>query len=85
MKNLSTLLLNKSFSFFVLLLLLLIACKQVDSDKTATTELTSKEKINLRADSFDLGNSYSPPPGDPLSHHASGFAKILCSAVLLRV
>lgn len=83
MKNLSTLLLNKSFSFFVLLLLLLIACKQVDSDKTATTELTSKEKINLRADSFDLGNSYSPPPGDPLSHHASGFAKILCSAVFI--
>jgi CubicO group peptidase (beta-lactamase class C family) len=36
-----------------------------------------------RADSLDLGTPYTPPPGDPLSHHASGFAKIMCSAVFI--
>ena len=25
----------------------------------------------------------SPPPGDPLSHHAAGFAKVMCSAVFI--
>ena len=36
-----------------------------------------------RAKSFELDTPYVPPPGDPLSHHAAGFAKIMCSAVFI--
>ncbi len=41
------------------------------------------EKMLVRADSFELDTPYEPPPGDTLSLHASGFAKILCSAVFI--
>ena len=41
------------------------------------------EALIERAKSFELKTPYVPPPGDPLSHHASGFAKIMCSAVFI--
>jgi CubicO group peptidase (beta-lactamase class C family) len=36
-----------------------------------------------RAKSFELNTPYVPPPGNPLMHHAAGFAKIMCSAVFI--
>jgi hypothetical protein len=36
-----------------------------------------------RAKSFELDTLYVPPPGNALEHHASGFAKIMCSAVFV--
>jgi CubicO group peptidase (beta-lactamase class C family) len=39
--------------------------------------------IVARAKKFELSTPYVPPPGDPLEHHASGFAKIMCSAVFI--
>lgn len=36
-----------------------------------------------RAASLELPTPYEPPPGDSLSHHASGFAKTMCSAVFI--
>jgi CubicO group peptidase (beta-lactamase class C family) len=36
-----------------------------------------------RAKSLELNTKYVPPPGDPLVHHAGGFAKVLCSAVFI--
>ncbi|MFP6763280.1 MAG: serine hydrolase, partial [Planctomycetaceae bacterium] len=36
-----------------------------------------------RAASLELQTTSAPPPGHPLEHHASGFAKILCSAVFV--
>ena len=36
-----------------------------------------------RAASLELKTKSVPPPGDPLEHHASGFAKVLCSAVFV--
>ena len=36
-----------------------------------------------RAASLELNTKYVPPPGDPLEHHTSGFAKTLCSAVFV--
>jgi hypothetical protein len=36
-----------------------------------------------RAKSFELDTPYVPPPGNALEHHASGFAKIMCSAVFV--
>src|SRR5262245_62323820 len=36
-----------------------------------------------RAKSLELDTPYVPPPGDALEHHASGFAKTVCSAVFI--
>ena len=33
--------------------------------------------------SLELDTPYVPPPGDPLEHHAAGFAKVMCSAVFV--
>jgi CubicO group peptidase (beta-lactamase class C family) len=41
------------------------------------------EALIARARSLELNTPYVPPPGDPQSHHASGFAKIMCSAVFI--
>jgi CubicO group peptidase (beta-lactamase class C family) len=32
---------------------------------------------------LELNTPYVPPPGDALEHHASGFAKVMCSAVFI--
>jgi CubicO group peptidase (beta-lactamase class C family) len=36
-----------------------------------------------RAKALELPTSHTPPPGDPLSHHAAGYAKVVCSAVFI--
>ena len=41
------------------------------------------EAMLARAEAAELDTEYVPPPGDPLSHHTSGFAKTLCSAVFV--
>src|SRR6202030_4737738 len=43
----------------------------------------ARAALIARAKSFELDTPYVPPPGDPLSHHTSGFAKIMCSAVFI--
>jgi hypothetical protein len=45
--------------------------------------LPTNEALIDRAKSFELDTPYVPPPGDPLEHHTSGFAKIMCSAVFI--
>ena len=47
------------------------------------TEPKAREMILARARSLELDTQYVPPPGDPLTHHTSGFAKIMCSAVFV--
>ena len=42
-----------------------------------------REALIARAKSFELDTPYVPPPGNPLEHHASGFAKVMCSAVFI--
>ena len=42
-----------------------------------------REALLARASDAELDTDYVPPPGDPLSHHISGFAKTLCSAVFV--
>jgi len=47
---------------------------------TAAAQATTKDTLVARAKSFELDTPYVPPPGDPLTHHAAGFAKVMCSA-----
>ena len=42
-----------------------------------------REVMLARAAAAELETEYEAPPGDPLSHHTSGFAKTLCSAVFV--
>ncbi len=44
---------------------------------------SQRAKMLERAKSLELETPYIPPPGDPLEHHAAGFAKIMCSAVFI--
>src|SRR5947209_13135052 len=49
----------------------------------AQEPLPTNEALIARGKSFELDTPYVPPPGDPLEHHTSGFAKIMCSAVFI--
>ena len=44
---------------------------------------SATDALIARAKSLELNTPYVPPPGDPLEHHTSGFAKIMCSAVFI--
>lgn len=64
-------------------LILLSACGNKGSQSEGTAELEPRDRMLARGDSLELETEYVAPPGDPLSLHASGFAKILCSAVFV--
>jgi hypothetical protein len=49
---------------------------------TATSR-TQLDELISRAKSLELDTPYVPPPGDPLVHHAAGYAKVMCSAVFM--
>lgn len=61
--------------------LILLGCTEQPADETSTPN--EDEVLIARAASLELDTNYTLPPGDPLSHHTSGFAKILCSAVFI--
>ena len=65
----------------VLALLSLTRPGVVESE--AQTPEEAREAMLARAEAAELDTEYVPPPGDPLSHHTSGFAKTLCSAVFV--
>jgi CubicO group peptidase (beta-lactamase class C family) len=44
---------------------------------------TAEDFLRARAKALELATRYEPPPGDALSHHAAGFAKVMCSAVFV--
>ena len=43
----------------------------------------SNAVLTARAKTFELDTPYAPPPGDPLEHNTSGYAKTMCSAVFI--
>jgi CubicO group peptidase (beta-lactamase class C family) len=53
------------------------------SGVAALAQSSARAALIARAKSLELNTPYQPPPGDPLQHHASGFAKIMCSAVFI--
>jgi len=55
----------------------------VDGQEGSAVVDAEKAALIDRALGHELDTPYNPPPGDPISHHASGFAKILCSAVFI--
>lgn len=57
--------------------LIVATCCQSAAQENSTRTLLA------RARSLELDTQYTPPPGDPQSHHASGLAKIIGSAVFV--
>ena len=49
----------------------------------AAAQARAQDALIARAKSFELDTPYVPPPGEPLTHHAAGFAKVMCSAVFM--
>ena len=45
--------------------------------------VAARDKLIARAKALELPTKYEPVPGDALSHHTSGFAKTMCSAVFI--
>jgi len=56
------------------------------ADKPALSEPDpepSPAVLIARAKPLELNTPYVAPPGDPLVHHAAGFAKVMCSAIFI--
>src|SRR5262245_65704630 len=45
--------------------------------------VSPEDRLLARAKALELNTPYMPPPGDALEHHASGFVKVMCSAVFI--
>ena len=73
----------RSTIFIIVALLSAVAQDASLKDRPAQPPAGSREALIARAKSFELNTPYVPPPGDPLVHHTSGFAKIMCSAVFI--
>ena len=50
---------------------------------TGAAPQTHLDELIARAKSLELDTPYVPPPGDPLAHHAAGYAKVMCTAVFM--
>ena len=68
----------------------LVACQDapapaatVPAAPPADPAAAAREKLIARGKSLELPTPYEPVPGDALSHHTSGFAKTMCSAVFM--
>ncbi|HEV8317442.1 MAG TPA: serine hydrolase [Vicinamibacterales bacterium] len=64
----------------LLVLLVLFLCEPTS---TSQERSSARDFLIARAKSLELDTPYVPPPGNPLEHHASGFAKVMCSAVFI--
>lgn len=70
--------------------LLVVGCRDASAPPasgsgsgSAIDAAQQRKALIARAKTFELATAYVPPPGDPLSHHAAGFAKTMCSAVFI--
>jgi len=64
----------------ILSFLFFISCS---GSKQELSDEELRAKMIARAAALQLNAEYKAPPGDPLSHHTAGFAKIMCSAVFI--
>src|SRR6201987_5671835 len=62
---------------------LLAAALMALAISAAASQAPPNDALIARAKSFELDTPYVPPPGDPMAHHAAGYAKVMCSAVFM--
>ena len=61
----------------------LVAVLVAGAATAAHCQNDATKALLARAKALELDTPYVPPPGDPLEHHASGYAKIMCSSVFV--
>ena len=49
----------------------------------AQDQNAARQALIARGNSLELNTPYVPVPGDPLEHHAAGYATIMCSGVFI--
>ncbi|HWX31747.1 MAG TPA: serine hydrolase [Steroidobacteraceae bacterium] len=64
-------------------LLIFIGFIALGSAMVSAADPSSLEAMFARDRALELPTPYVPPPGNPLDHHAAGFAQIMCSAVFI--
>ena len=62
---------------------LLLAGALAANALVAHSQPDARQGLIARAKSLELNTPYVPPPGDPLEHYASGYAKIMCSSIFV--
>ena len=67
----------------VFLFVVIVIPAQYSNAQLYPSDPEMRQKFLERAKSLELDTQYVPPPGDPLTHQTSGFAKIMCSAVFI--
>jgi len=70
-------------AFCIFLSMFTLACQGPSGEGSPDGEMSQREAMLARAIELEFDTEYVPPPGDALVHHASGFAKILCSGVFI--
>jgi CubicO group peptidase (beta-lactamase class C family) len=60
-----------------------IGAQAAPDSPAAQARRAANEKLVARGKSLELPGTWSPPPGDALSHHTAGFATTLCAAVFI--
>mgnify|MGYP003348816246 CR=1 FL=1 len=61
----------------------IIAIGAVTAALTAQSREEARQALIARGKSLELPTTYVPPPGEKIEHYASGYAKILCTAVFV--
>jgi len=70
-------------TLFTAVLCALVASSAARAQLAPPDPEPSPAALTARAKPLELDTPYAPPPGDPLVHHAAGFAKVICSAVFI--
>ncbi len=50
---------------------------------TSQGQEAARQAVIARGKALELSTPYVPPPGEPLEHHAAGYAKVMCSAAFV--
>jgi CubicO group peptidase (beta-lactamase class C family) len=61
----------------------MVALAAVVLSAQSSQQEAARKFVLDRAKSLELNTPYVPPPGDPLVHYTSGYAKVMCSAVFV--
>jgi CubicO group peptidase (beta-lactamase class C family) len=70
-------------TLLIAVLSLVAACSGSIPAGAANENGSRNAALIARAKRFELATRYEPPPGDPLEHNTSGYAKTMCSAVFI--
>lgn len=60
-----------------------LAATMVLTVSSGWAQTSNVQALIARAKALELDTPYVPPPGEAIEHYASGFAKIMCSAVFV--